>query len=395
MIREIFNAITPENIRTNPLYVDFIEVFIQTLEEKSKYSINMNDIFKNPDPLVRTQFLKMYLNDFYEIFQTITSTNMNGDSQFDYTNDIMPDINEIFNDEYFQSAKAFKENKGTSVAIEYVYNVLERINTGAISGTLTPFNLTESKDNGFYFEVEGNVSADVYDQIVKPLSHPAGYAYKYTQILSDFFQDLFSAYFDYSHTDVLKVVCNLGAYEYDFIAKNYTVKTLEEYDIDYNKATKVTLNDNSYVLQINYPTYSDIKWYNSADVLLKDFSHDEFGEFRTCGIEISAPIVRSLIDDTVLVEIEENTAYDNFWVDVDNIVKIAQTNLVIGGFKVGQGFTRYVLEDLGFIFKDQYDGNPIINETLLVGGFYIGGVLEEPVAPEGYVTPDVNGDPSY
>lgn len=216
MIREIFNAITPENIKSNPLFAEVIEAFLQELEEKAKYSINIKNVFDfsgEENKQMRIQFIKMYLSTFYEILSTLQTTNLTGDSYFDSSSDVVPDIADILTKEYFTTSKTFKENKGTRVAIEYIYKLVERMNSARIN-SYTPFKLEETKDTNFHFTVEGNITADIYDQLVKPLAHPAGFAYNYSQVLSDLIIDYFSIMIEYKNAK-LKVKC-LNDEEFDF-----------------------------------------------------------------------------------------------------------------------------------------------------------------------------------
>jgi hypothetical protein len=196
MIREIFNAITPENISSNPIYADIIEAFLQEIEEKSVYSININNVFKSEDPIIRLQLIKTYLNSFYKGISNLKTTNLIGSLYSDVSTDIVPRIEDILNNEYFASSKTFKEKKGTKLAIEYVYKLVERLNT-AISNSNTPFKLEEVEGEKFFFNVEGNLTAEVYDSVVKPLAHPAGFAYVYTQVLSELIQDYYHMMIEY------------------------------------------------------------------------------------------------------------------------------------------------------------------------------------------------------
>jgi hypothetical protein len=96
--------------------------------------------------------------------------------------------------EQIQLTKKFGENKGSKIAIEYVNNLIESLNTAPLvrmvknldtdlpekeSFKKIPFKI-ETVDL-FWYKAQGNLSKEAFEQFVKPLAHPVGFIYEYEQ----------------------------------------------------------------------------------------------------------------------------------------------------------------------------------------------------------------------
>lgn len=350
MIREIFNAITPENIKANPLFSTIIDAFLTELEDSSKYSIDINNIFKTDNKIIKLQFIKMYLNSFYEIMKEVQSSNLVGDVFFNNSNDIVPDFTKILDIEYFTTSKNFKENKGTRVAIEYVYKLIERMNTGALP-SYTPFKLEETQGTIFHFNVEGNLTAEVYENTVKPLAHPVGFAYVYSQVMSDLIHDFFRVLVSYKDV-VLKINCINSDDAYDFIEEGYIVQDIQEGFLNNKKYLRVVFSDGTSLLKttdgtfvyiVHYGVLSDPQDFTSGEII-KNFTSDQSGAQVFCAVQLEyTPDYNSLVDDSMVSELEDNSLIDDFWTDIDNIIRIGR-DMEVGGFKIGQGVTKFIKE---------------------------------------------------
>jgi predicted transcriptional regulator len=68
-IKEIFSAITPDNIKNIPVVRDQMDIFIEILEELSKESIDIRNAFENTR--IKEELIKIYLDDLYTVFKQI------------------------------------------------------------------------------------------------------------------------------------------------------------------------------------------------------------------------------------------------------------------------------------------------------------------------------------
>ena len=224
-LQSIFKSITPDNIKSIPVIQDAMDVFISTLEEVSSVSIDVKNAFENTN--IKEELIKIYLDDLYNVLQQIQfnqkiveyierSNNAYGTEYF--KKELIYNITNYINDEHFLTIKSYKEKKGTTHAIKYIYDL---ISTFVMTGdTHYPFTLTELEP--FNFKVEGSLPTVFYENIIRPLAHPLGFTYYYEQILKlvleDFYADLNFVYTTYE----LEIRClkTTGeTYTFDFLYK--------------------------------------------------------------------------------------------------------------------------------------------------------------------------------
>jgi len=202
-LKDIFEVITPENIKDIPLLQTAMEIFIENLEENAQISQDIKQIYENEfvdsdseslqdsKKIIRQALLDTYVTALYN---TLTKAQSNpaikaklavaksNDENYPFLND----IDSILNQEYFVTNKSVKQKKGTSVGIEYTYNLVKYLESTTNSND---FNLTEVKP--FHFRTDGSIYREMYEGIVKPLSHPLGFTYAYSQIVQESISDLF------------------------------------------------------------------------------------------------------------------------------------------------------------------------------------------------------------
>ena len=224
-LQSIFKSITPDNIKSIPVIQDAMDVFISTLEEVSSVSIDVKNAFENTS--IKEELIKIYLDDLYNVLQQIQfnqkiveyierSNNTYGTEYF--KKKLIYNIVDYINDEHFLTIKSYKEKKGTTQAIKYIYDLISTF--VMTSDTQYPFTLTELEP--FNFKVEGSLPTVFYENIIRPLAHPLGFTYYYEQILKlvleDFYAELNFVYTTYE----LEVRClkTTGeTYTFDFLYK--------------------------------------------------------------------------------------------------------------------------------------------------------------------------------
>lgn len=192
-LQNIFESITPDNIQNLPVIKDAMKVFIETLEELSAESIDIKNVYSNDS--IKEELIKIYLDDLYTVLQDIQfnrkiidkidSVNEQYGTEY-YKKDAILNIVNSINDEHFLTIRNFKESKGTTAAIKYIYDLISAF---TLSETTDDFNIEEQ--GTFSFNVTGSLPSEFYEYIVRPLAHPLGFTYAYRQILQLVLQDFF------------------------------------------------------------------------------------------------------------------------------------------------------------------------------------------------------------
>ena len=207
-LQQIFDAITPENLKDIPLLKTAMEIFIANLEENSQVATDISkvydniykdtdsDILKASKDNLRKGLLDVYLSAF---FNTISKAQKNealrvkldalGITDIPFINDVQ----RILNDEYFVTNKSFKEKLGTKTSVNYAYNLTKYLESAENANDM---KLYEVKP--FHFKTEGSIFKEMYENLVKPLSHPLGFTYTYNQIIKETLQDLFGVEITYN-----------------------------------------------------------------------------------------------------------------------------------------------------------------------------------------------------
>jgi len=234
-LKGIFNSITPDNIKNIPIIQDAMGVFIETLEEISSESIDIQNALNNTN--IKEELIKIYLDDLYNVLQQIQlnqklieyierSNKLYGSEYF--KKEVIFNIANYINDEHFLTIKSYKEKKGSVQAIKYIYDL---ISTFVLSDDLQfPFTLTELEP--FNFKVQGSLPAEFYENIIRPLAHPLGFSYYYERILllilEDFFVDL--NFFYNTHELEVRTLKQSGEIiKFDFLNKSDGTKRVVFY----------------------------------------------------------------------------------------------------------------------------------------------------------------------
>lgn len=206
-IKTIFESITPENIKDIPLIKTAMDIFIKNLEENAYVASSIKEIYNNayksadPEHIqeckleLRKGLLDVYLHNLYNTLQKAQNNKIIRQKMLAHvetmesqgrTVPFVNDIERVLNDEYFTTNKIFKQNTGNELGIRYSYNLTKYLTSGDSDGDL---EFTEIKP--FHFKVEGAVYKEMYENIIKPLSHPLGFTYFYIQIIQAEFSDLY------------------------------------------------------------------------------------------------------------------------------------------------------------------------------------------------------------
>jgi hypothetical protein len=263
-LQAIFDSITPENIKDIPLIADAIEIFIKNLEENSSVSIDIKKIFDKDNELIRENLLKIYLSSLYDV---ITDVQQNEDltSKFTETEGtvLKKNVTEILNNEYFTTNRKYKQNIGTKSGVNYTYLLAKYFQTNEY--TESDFKLTEIKP--FHFATEGSIHRELYENVVKPLSHPIGFTSIYTRAIKSSLVDYFGIERFYD-VHKIEVRCLDGAYDVftpDFDDTN--VKT--------DFLTRVNILTDDIFTEAEYDTQVTVYTSKIIDVFTADFVNEQ------------------------------------------------------------------------------------------------------------------------
>jgi hypothetical protein len=264
-LKNIFEAITPDNIKNIQIIKDSMDIFIQILEENSKESIDIFNSFKNES--IREELYRVYLDDLYNILKSvqtnekiikhITDYNEALGLQF-YDVEKIQKITEYITDldrgdEFFLSLRTFKESKGTEKAIKFAHDLIAILFGLPIEDS--PFEL-ETIDK-FQFTVKGALPGIVYDEVVRPLAHPLGFLYAYSQYILMNFVDYYpSETIDYDVVD-LGVSCLLPSGETEFTDYKYYYDEFgNKIEVTTGGGDPILVDPSEYTITYDYDSYS-------------------------------------------------------------------------------------------------------------------------------------------
>lgn len=369
MLANIFNNITPDNIKDIPLIEDAMSIFIETLEEKAKISKDISNIFNQENQAIRNEFIKIYLDDMKRYFTKAESNKIITDKIEEINSifnleivkkDFIGNIVDLLDDEHFITSKAFKQKKGTSVAIEYIYNIVEQLAYGvAESGS---FKFIEG-DEPFQFTVEGAIYKEMYDQIVKPLAHPLGFTYVYLQIVKLSLQDQYQIDYVYENK-VTEVRCLDGRVEsYSHLG---ITNIFEGFD-GIKRILKVYFEDGTYLKQTVDPIIVTLHNNDSGDPevdgsIIKTYSGH-------CSIFLDyIRDVKILTTDSVQWEVSKGL--EDKYEEDEYLMPVIGPDMVIGRFTIGTTSSHLVKDEMYFTIDFDFDRG--INQAYQVMRDYLG-----------------------
>lgn len=256
-LKSIFESITPDNIKSIPVIKDAISIFIESLEELSRESIDIKNIYENN--VIKEELIKIYLDDLYKVIQQlqynqkvierIEKTNTYYGTEF-YKKDVIFNILNYINEEHFLTFRSYKEKKGTKASLKYIYDLISvYINAGNLNDVLnstTYFELNELEP--FNFEINGAIPEEFYHYIIHPLAHPLGFSYVYNYIIRLIEEDYFPEKSIIYNVNSIEVRClqTDGNTTIDSYTNYETQQLVESIELDnlYNKIIQDKENNN-------------------------------------------------------------------------------------------------------------------------------------------------------
>jgi len=199
-LRNIFEYLTPENIKSIPVVRTAMDVFIDSLERNSEIASRISaifdqtalttdsDIVKKAKATLREGMFQTWIFTLYYALKNALQTKdiLEFTEKYNYANaGIYQGLNTL-TPEFIQSFRIFSQKVGTPTSLKYIYNFARYLETGDYSN-----DLIIQEKSPFVMEYEGAVSRTMFDTIVKPLAHPIGWVDNYACVITVNFFDLF------------------------------------------------------------------------------------------------------------------------------------------------------------------------------------------------------------
>lgn len=372
LFKDLIKLSIPDTIINNKLNSDVIDIVLDYIEANSNISYDIANIFTNNNAVVKKEFINTYLENISSAFNTalydkniidkLTAVYASIGQVYDPTN--LPNIADVFTDEYLNVSKTFKQRKGTAPAIKFAYNAIrnskiqgvnvsQEVNDSSFSITL---GTEENPEEPFIFQVEGSLYKEVYENSVKPIVHPIGFGYVYSKLLSLLFTEYVNVKLSYINRDI-KVKCNNGAYFIDYSDKE--VKLIyDESDQNGRIKTTILFEDNTYLVRDFNTT---VKYYNYDGTIITQYPD-------ACALYINYKLV---LTSTITESYEfflENNEHDYFVIGGKNVIG---PDLIIGAFIISGAAELYNME---LIYDDNtnsyvmtYPHGPLIGSSLIIG----------------------------
>lgn len=405
-IKGIFDSITPDNIKDIPVIKESMEIFLEVLEEKSSESKDIRSAFQNE--LIKEELVKVYLDDLYSVLKAVQlneqlleavdkNNNFYGENNGEvFKKDAIINISKYINEEHFLSFKSYKQTKGTTKAIEYIYLLISNI----VGSKSEHGNFVISEGNNpFELNMEGGLPKEFYEYIIYPLAHPLGFIFNYVRlvelILEDYFPELNILY----KTNVLETRClfpdgttkvkkfidrTLSENEQAELSLDPDLEILEikNYFEGTSRVRKIILNNNTFFVQTTTSLgQTNVKLYSGDDsnsTLINSFAGQ-------CSIymEYDQEVITSVQEETTTL-IDANEASDYVArLDFNNVnSSLAADENVISSIKynvdTGEFLGSLLIEqepsfvdeaDVGFVIGQE---NTTIGDTFELTEFFSG-----------------------
>lgn len=201
--KQLIQNIVPDNLKDIELYKVTVDAFMEYMEENAQLSLDVANIYNENNPKIYEEILKIYANCFFRVIEE-AKLNQNLQNEIvayhkkfniDYdVSRLQLDLKKFLTFEDLRLLKLFQQSKGNISAMEYIHSIFNRIQFEDISlQSDTTFSIEET-GNPLEYKINSNMIQSVFEQFVKPLSHPVGWKYVFTKITEVAFKEyLFSS----------------------------------------------------------------------------------------------------------------------------------------------------------------------------------------------------------
>jgi hypothetical protein len=272
LFKELVKLSIPDYILSQKVNADVIDIVLDYIEANSSIAYDITKVYTSQNTALKEEFVNTYLENIASAFdnalydQNIQErlTKAYNSIGLEYDPSSLPNIADVFTDEYLNVSKNFKQRKGTIPAIKFAYDTIRNSKIQGIDASFDVndpnFKLTEGSptdpNQPFYYQVEGSLYKEVFENAVKPIVHPVGFAYVYSKLTSLIFSEYALLKISYADREI-KVKCANGAYFEDYSDKEITL-IYDDSDTNSRVRTTVQFADGSYIIR-DYNT--TVKYY--------------------------------------------------------------------------------------------------------------------------------------
>lgn len=352
-LKEIFRAITPDNIKDTPITKDSMDIFIDIIKERSKQSIDLSSYTENKE--IRRELFKTYLGDLYDVLDGIKdnqkiidlirrrneiykSAGESDDFEFISSKVLEEMINRI-SDEHFVAFRSFREKKGTIKGIEYIFHLIATL-INAPEGI--DYIIIEG-ENPFELAIEGTLPPEFYYFLIAPLAHPAGFTYSYAQsVIWELIDYFFPIEIQYTvkqlRTNCINTDPVTGAKvnrTYDFSDRKVIDVKVETFT--WPRATKIYFGGEHLGEYLENLVYSDGN--STVELKNEDGVIQELGEFCTLVHVIEKQIIEDPDFDKMISALEfpfDVSHYNHIWDPVSGALIPSDDTIVKDYISIGE-----------------------------------------------------------
>jgi hypothetical protein len=360
-IKQIFESITPDNIKDIDIIRDAMEIFIENIEKNSVISTDITRVFESDNEYIQNALYETYINSLYTAITKAQANPIVVNKMEQHLAEYIPlqgKITDILNDEYLVANKVIKQKTGLASIIEHTYNLAKYLQDNEKNANDFEFDPIRP----FHFNVTGSIYREVYDNLVKPLAHPIGFTHNYLQTLVQPLIDYFKLdqIFTFNTVEVRCLSGNFMVFTPDMDDTNVQADFLTR--TNFLTGELFTLQEyNSLVTVVTNKVPTDFITYEDGSRVVK-FVDDTIVKQELNPIKV---YYRTLADEQANNEnyIHEFTAQCSLYVDVD-IQVIAQ-------------YDDEVLFESYHILTDTYDTinndatDNVEEERIVVSGGYV------------------------
>lgn len=197
IFKQLVLDLIPDSLKDSQMFNDVLSILVEYIEENSQESLDILNIY-NETSGGYPEIVKAYAHNFLDIIEKaknniylqekLISIHKQYGVDYDVTK-LSANPAKILNRQNIELLKNFYQTKGTLNSFRYVYDIFNKLQleeTALQSDSV--FDVSESGEILTY-NLKTNMLGELYEQFVKPMVHPLGWAYVYTRLVSATFND--------------------------------------------------------------------------------------------------------------------------------------------------------------------------------------------------------------
>lgn len=197
ILKELVLELIPDSLKSSSLFNDVLSILVEYLEENSKETLDILNVY-NEDSNAYPEIINTYAHNFMDIIKRakdnvylqdkLVAVHKKFGIDYDVTKlNINP--NKILNRDNLELLKNFYQTKGTLKSFRYVYDIFNKLQLeDSALQSESVFDVSESSEMLTY-DLKTNMMMELYEQFVKPMIHPLGWAYIYSRLVQTSFKD--------------------------------------------------------------------------------------------------------------------------------------------------------------------------------------------------------------